>query len=132
MVRGIATNKKIRELIIKKYCLGKKIREIADELDLAKSTVGDILKHYRESGSVQIKGKSLGRTRIVSDRDRRLLVKICKLGRRSTLRAITAQWNAETGMTLSRECCRKWIKKSGLGFYKVITKIFIKCMIFYY
>lgn len=49
MARGSATNVKIRELVIAKYSQGKKIREIADELDLAKSTVGDILKHYRDS-----------------------------------------------------------------------------------
>lgn len=132
MVRGSATNVKIREIVINKYSRGKKIREIADELGMAKSTVWDLLRHYHESGSVERKSKSLGRPGIVSDRDRRLLVKICKLSRRSTLRAITAQWNAETGKSLSRECCRKWIHKSGLSFYKVGSQVFIKFMIFHY
>lgn len=103
------THTKFRQSIIQKHCQGKKIQAIAEELDLANSTVADVLKHYHESGRVQPKGKSLGRPRIVSDRDRRLLVKICKLDRCNTLRAITAQWNAETGFKFIQD-------KSGLSF----------------
>lgn len=37
-------------------CKGK-IREIADELDLTKSTVGDPLRHYSESERVHLEAK---------------------------------------------------------------------------
>lgn len=120
MGRGFATNEKIRELIIKKYHQGHSMGKIAHDLDLAKSTVGGIIKNYGETASLKVKGKSSGRPVTITSRCRRLLIKICKKSRRSSLRDITAQWNAESGLTVSRECCRKWIHKSGLSFYKVI------------
>lgn len=123
MGRGLATNEKLRELIIKKYHQGRSMGKIAAELDLAKSTIGGIIKQYGETASIKIKGKSNGRPPQVNSRCRRLLVKICKKSRRSSLRDITVQWNAESGLNVGRECCRKWIRKSGLKFYKVIPWI---------
>lgn len=126
MVRGILTNSKIRELVIKNYCQNKTIREVADELDIPKTTVWNIIKNYGETGNIQEKKhKSPGRPKKVSDRNKRVLVKICKKGRRNTLRQITAEWNHETGLKLSRECCRQWIHKSGLKFYKVELQVTI-------
>lgn len=120
MVRGVATSKKIRELVIKSYCKFKSIRKVADELNIPKTTVWNIIKNYGETGILlEEKGKSPGRPKVVSERNRRALVKICKKGRRNTLRQITADWNEETQLSLSRECCRNWIHKSGLHFYKV-------------
>jgi transposase len=97
----------------------EKLFEILQILDVPKSTVGDIIKNYAETGELKVKGKSPGRPRIVTQRSQRNLIKICKKNRRNTLRDITAQWNDESGTNLSRECCRKWIHKSGLSFYKV-------------
>jgi transposase len=57
MGRGFATNVKIREIIIKKYCQGKTVQNIANDLDVPKSTVGDIIKNYAETGELQVKGK---------------------------------------------------------------------------
>lgn len=126
MVRGISTSSKIRELVLKNYCRNKTIREVADEIRIPKTTVWNIIKHYGETGSIlDKKGKSQGRSITVSDRNKRTLVKICKKGRRSTVRQITAEWNHETGLNLSRECCRKWIHKCGLKFYKVELQVTI-------
>lgn len=124
MVRGIATNSKIRELVIKNYCLGKTIREVADELNIPKTTVWNIIKHYGETGNIlKNKKKSPGRPKLVSDRSKRLLMKICKKGRRNTLGQVMTEWNNETGLNLSRECTRQWIHKCGLKFYKVEINI---------
>jgi hypothetical protein len=59
------------------------------------------------------------------------LIKLCKKGRRNTLRDITAQWNEESELKLSRECCRQWIHKSGLKFYKLRHKNFNLKVFFY-
>ncbi|GJQ64995.1 hypothetical protein Trydic_g7157 [Trypoxylus dichotomus] len=64
----------------------------------------NILRHYHDNESVKCKSKSSGRPGIVSKKNRRLLVKICKLDRNNALSAITTQWDAEIGKTLSREC----------------------------
>jgi transposase len=51
MGRGFATNVKIREIIIKKYCQGKTVRNIANDLDVPKSTVGKKLcRNWRTEG----------------------------------------------------------------------------------
>lgn len=122
MVRGVPISKQLREIIVSQYCKGKSIQKIANELQLSKSSVGNIVKYYADRGTLEIKGKSPGRPPVVTSRNQRQLVKICKSRRRSTLREITARWNSENGLTLSRECCRRWIHKSGLGFYKVNNK----------
>lgn len=126
MGRGLATSEKLRKIIVKKYHEGKSMRKISEELDIAKSTVGGIIKRFGETASFKVGGKSTGRPVLITPRCSRLLVKICKKGRRSSLRDITAQWNVEAGLNVSRECCRKWIHKSGLGFYKVNSNWFKK------
>lgn len=119
MGRGTATALKIRELVIKEYYKGNSMRKISKYLNLAKSTVADIIKKYGETANVNIKGKSTGRPRIITVRNQRQLIKVCRNLRRATLREVTATWNAETGLNVSRECCRKYIHKAGLHFYKV-------------
>lgn len=119
MVRGKTTNQKLREIIIRQYSTGKTIRKISDDLSIPKTTVFNIIKKYGESANVDVRGKSSGRPKVVSQRDLRNLVKICKSARRSTLREVTVKWNTVTGLNISRECCRKYIHKCGLGFYKV-------------
>lgn len=119
MARGVATNKKLREIIISQYSRGKSMQKISNDLNIAKSTIGDIIKKYGETASLDVRGKSSGRPRIVTERERRLLVKICKTNRRGTLRQIQTQWNQEANLNISRECCRQWLHKSGYSFYKV-------------
>ncbi|XP_072393910.1 uncharacterized protein [Diabrotica undecimpunctata] len=115
MVRGISTNSNIRELVIKHYCRNKTLREIGDDLNIPKTTVWNIINHYEKTGSILFKkGKNRGRPKLVSDRNRRILVKVCTTGRRKSLRQVTDEWNRETGLNLSRECCRKWIHISQL------------------
>lgn len=119
MVRGKPLDQKLREVIINQYHKDKTIREIASELSLAPTTVFNIIKKFGETGNVNVRGKSSGRPRVVSERNPRHLIKICKSGRRNTLREVTARWNTESGLNVSRECCRKYIHKGGLSFYKV-------------
>lgn len=119
MTRGVATNKKLREIIISQYCRGNSMQKVANDLNIAKSTVGDIIKKYSETASIDVRGKSLGRPRTITERERRVLVKICRKNRRGTLRQIQAQWNQEANLNISRECCRLWLHKSGYSFYKV-------------
>lgn len=126
MGRGKPIDRKIREIIIQQYYRGQTMDDIASELTLAKTTIFNIIKKYRETANIEVRGKSSGRPKVVSQRNLRHLVKVCKSGRRETLREITARWNNETGLNVSRECCRKYIHKCGLSFYKVCLIYF--CM----
>jgi transposase len=71
MVRGAATNEDVRKIIVKLYCQGNTVRQVAESLNIAKSTVFNVLKHYRENGDV-VKDKSPGRPRLVSSRNQRM------------------------------------------------------------
>ncbi|KAL1492126.1 hypothetical protein ABEB36_012615 [Hypothenemus hampei] len=113
MGRGKAINAQLRQLIVKKYCTGRRIMQIANELGLSKSTVSDILKHYRETGSIAIKGKSTGRPRLVTNADQRKIVKVCKNGRKNTLRAVTALWNAESGLNIEKRSAPQRLYKKN-------------------
>jgi transposase len=72
MVRGAATSEDVRKIIVKQYCQGNTVRQVAESLNIAKSTVFNVLKHYRENGDVVVKGKSPGRPRLVSSRNQRM------------------------------------------------------------
>lgn len=119
MSRGKETSGAIRDLIIKLFHKGKTFRDIAREINVAKSTVADIVKKYQRTGSTKVLRYGVGRPRKVSPRMQRSLVRICKAGRRGTVRDISTKWNEETGGNVSRETCRRWIHRSGLHFYKV-------------
>lgn len=119
MAKGVAYSQDLRQNIVQQYLRGQSMKKISVTMNMPKSSVAYILKTFRETGSTKNRGKSSGRPKIITERDRRALVKICKSQRRATLRAITSQWNTEMGLKVSRECCRKWIHKSGLHFYKV-------------
>lgn len=121
MAKGVSYSQDLREKVIHQYLRGQSMKQISETMNMPKSSVGYIVKTFRDTGSTKNRGKSNGRPRIVSERDRRALVKICKSQRRATLRDITATWNEEVGVKVSRECCRQWIHKSGLKFYKAST-----------
>lgn len=104
MVREKPTDTKVREIIIHQYHNGKTMREIYTALTVATTTVFNIIiKKYGETASIDVRGKSSGRPKAVSQRSVRHLIRICKSGRRNTLREVTARWNRETGMNVSRE-----------------------------
>lgn len=132
MSRGKATNDAIRILIVKMFHEGRTFRDIAEKLNVAKSTVADIIKKFGETGSTKVSRENVGRPRKISPRMQRSLVRICKINRRSTVRNLTALWNHETTENVSRETCRRWIHKSGLSFYKVrkfelnLTQLYFK------
>jgi transposase len=119
MTRGVVINKKVREIIISQHKKGNSVRKIAKNVELAPTSVFNIIKLYKESNNINVRGKSFGRPKLVTQRDQRKLRKICKSNRRGTVRELTVKWNENTGLNVSRECCRKYIHKIGLGFYKV-------------
>jgi transposase len=71
---------------------GMKQKIVADRLKIPKSTVSDIWKQFMTRGNTDNKHRS-GRTRTLTDRDRRRLEKIVRGNRRKTLYDVTAEIN---------------------------------------
>ena len=66
----------IRELIVAHHQAGKRSREIGQMLSVSKSVVNNILKRYRNTGSVDpTRVGKCGRPRLLSDRDERMLAR---------------------------------------------------------
>lgn len=58
----------MRDIIIHQYHKRKTIREISSELTIATITVINIIKKFGETASTDIRGKSSGRPKTVSQR----------------------------------------------------------------
>jgi transposase len=70
---------------------GEKISDIARVLQQPKSTISDIIKRFREAGTVENRPRS-GRPCAMDDSDYRQLEKIVKNERRAPLVEITAKF----------------------------------------
>ena len=78
----------IKKLVVDLYEDGHKLREISKLLSVPYMTISNIVKKYRNTGSVENK-KRCGRPKLVSDRDYRKLERLIKANRRITLSNIT-------------------------------------------
>lgn len=101
MVSGKPTNAKLRKTIISKFCKGKSFRKIAADGGISWTTVQGIVEHFGKMVIIKIAGKSSGRPVTITERNGKLLIKICKKSRRSSMRGITSQRNNRTGLDVS-------------------------------
>lgn len=81
---------------------------------MPKSTVDGIINSFGERDIIA--GKGIVGSALVSAPNSRLLIKIYKKLRHLTLRDIASQWNDDTELNVSWECCKKCIHECGLGF----------------
>ena len=88
---------------------GEKISEIARVLQQPKSTISDIIRRFREAGTVENRPRS-GRPPTMDDRDYRLLEKIVKTERRAPLVEITAKFNDERNVSVSKQTIRRRLR----------------------
>ena len=66
--------------------------EVANILNISKSTISKLLKRWRERGDTENKPRK-GRSKFVSKRGERVLNRIAKTSRRATLKDITSEFN---------------------------------------
>jgi transposase len=97
--------------------MGRKEKEmspdIARVLQQPRSTISYIIRRFREAGTVENRPRS-GRPRAVDDRDYRQLEKIVKTERRAPFLEITATFNEERNVSVSKWTVRRRLKE-GCG-----------------
>ncbi|KAK9709821.1 hypothetical protein QE152_g26392 [Popillia japonica] len=76
MVRGKSTDPKVREIVIHQYHKEKAMGGISSELTIATTTVFNIIKKYGETASINVRGKSTGRPKTVSQISVKHLIRI--------------------------------------------------------
>lgn len=99
----------------------KKITEI---LNFPKSTVGDIIKKYNELGLTSTIPRS-GRPKILTERDKRHLVKIIKANRNLTLTEITEKFNKTLNFSISERTVQRVLHDEGYSGHAAKKKPFI-------
>ena len=82
----------IKKLFMELYENGHKLCEISKLLSVPYITISNIVKKYRNTGSVENEKRS-GRLKLVSDRDYRKLEHLVKANRRDTRSNITSKFN---------------------------------------
>ena len=98
--------------------MGRKEKEmspdIARVLQQPRSTISYIIRRFREAGTVEHRPRS-ERLRAVDDRDYRQLEKIVKTERRSPLIEITAKFNEERNVSVSKWTVRRRLRDHGFS-----------------
>jgi transposase len=88
------------------------VRDISKILQISKSTVQDVIKKYNDEGMVSTASRS-GRPPILSDQDRRQLVRLTKGNRQATLEQLTEEFNKSLTVSASVQTIRRALHIQG-------------------
>ena len=88
--------------------------DIARVLQQPRSTISYIIRRFREAGTVEHRPRS-ERLLTVDDRDYRQLEKIVKTERRAPLIEITAKFNEERNVSVSKWTVRRRLRDHGFS-----------------
>ncbi|CAI2184893.1 13523_t:CDS:1 [Funneliformis geosporum] len=120
-MRGNEVSKTHRERIIGAYLSGIRQRVISTQLNIPTSTVSDIIKKYKKTGSSEPRQRS-GRPKILSECDTRALKRIVRTDRFSPLGNVTDKLNTSLDATVHYNTVRSYLHDEGLGSYTARKK----------
>ena len=100
------------------------IRAIAKELQIPRTTNGDFLKKFRETGSFARSGKS-GRKKGLSEKDHKLISSIAVANPKISARAIAKELEEKEDKVVSEQTIRHSLNSSGLNGRVACRKPFI-------
>jgi len=108
--KELSTNTK--EAIVSLYNSGIKQSEISRRLSIPKTTISDILKRFKQRGSVENKSRN-GAPRKLTDRDTRGLIRLVKDNRRKSLNEITNVLNKVRTSSVSKRTVQRKLYSEG-------------------
>uniref|UniRef100_A0A803JHS9 Paired domain-containing protein n=1 Tax=Xenopus tropicalis TaxID=8364 RepID=A0A803JHS9_XENTR len=124
MGRGSPILTMLRRKIVEQYQKGVTQRKIAKILHLSSSTVHNIIRRFRESGTISVR-KGQGRKTILDARDLRALKRHCTTNRNTTVKEIT-EWAQEYFQKpLSVNTIHRAIRRCQLKLYSAKKKPFL-------
>jgi len=100
------------------------IRDIGKILNHPKSTVGNIIKKYNEQGSTSTELRS-GRSKILSECNKRKLINLTKENRNKTLEEIIENFNTAIDITISSRTVQRTLHEEGYSGHAAKKKPFI-------
>ena len=99
-------SKELKERIVVLNSKGFNDNKIGESLGIHRSTVGRVLKKFRQKGSIENDPRS-GRPRTIDERGDRKLYRIVKTNRRQSLQDITSTFNRNEGVSVSKRTIRR-------------------------
>ncbi|CAB5315070.1 unnamed protein product [Rhizophagus irregularis] len=105
---GKQVSKANRERIISVYFTGTKQRVISVQLNIPESTICDIVKKYKETGSTEPKQRP-GRPKTLKKRDTRALKRIIRTDQFSPLGDVTDKFNTSLDTTFYYNTVRRYL-----------------------
>lgn len=124
MGRGSPIPTMLRRKIVEQYQKGVTQRKIAKTLHLSSSTVHNIIRRFRESGTISVR-KGQGRKPILDACDLRALKRHCTTNRNATVKEIT-EWAQEYFQKpLSVNTIHRAIRRCQLKLYSAKKKPFL-------
>lgn len=103
-----------RQLVIFHFAKGKTNREISELLNIPKSTVGDIIRRYKNEDRIDSVPQN-GRPKILSQNDERYIMKKVKIDPRISAPKLKTDLESNLGICVSSETVRRVIRKNGLN-----------------
>ena len=101
-----------KEAIISLYNSGIKQSEISRRLSIAKTTISDILKRFKQRGSVENKSRNGAQWKL-TDRDTRGLIRLVRDNRRKNLNEITNVFNQVRTSSASKRTVQRKLYSEG-------------------
>jgi len=101
-----------KEAIISLYNSGIKQSEISRRLSIPKTTISDILKRFKQRGSVENKSRN-GTPRKLTDRDTRGLVRLVRDNRKKSMNEITNVFNQVSTSSVSKRTVQRKLYSEG-------------------
>ena len=110
--KGKNTTFEQRQLVIFHQAKGRTERQIAQILNMCKSTVHDIISRFKKEDRIDSIPQK-GRPEILSEREKCLLIRKIKVDPKLSAPKLAAELHQETGKLVNHETVRKHIRKAG-------------------
>ncbi|XP_065650337.1 uncharacterized protein LOC136078491 [Hydra vulgaris] len=122
----IALPAEIRQKVIVLHEEGYSKRQILSKTGCSKTAVAEIIKKFRETGSLEDRKKSGRPPKLIKD-EYKYLKTLSLRNRKKTSTEFTKDINTATGKNVSSSCIRRHQLKSGLRGYVAIRKPLLRC-----
>lgn len=103
-----------RQLVVFHHAKGKTHREIADLLNMKRSTVGDIIRRFNNEDRIDLKCSN-GRPKILTSKEEANIIRKIKINPRLSAPKLVTEVKETTNKDLSPETIRRVIRKHGFN-----------------
>lgn len=110
--KGANTTFDQRQLVIYHHTKGKTERELSDFLKIPRSTIGDIIRRFKNEDRIDSKPNP-GRPKILNDYDKRIIMKKVRQDPRKSAPSLAAEMAQEHDKKVHPETIRRAIRENG-------------------